>query len=274
MSASNATRSLFESDPGEPLSLEVSDATRNFGLPAVRRLLFEFNSRGDRVSGRLLLPETASDPYPTVLLEHGHGGSKEAPYMDAAAGPWVRAGAAVASIDLPLHGQRSNPKLTGLLQRELQVLTETGGNTAPSPLIEEFGRQAVVDLIRALDALSELPEVDSDLFAFAGFSLGAIVGATFCGHDPRPRAAALALAGGGFGPASLDPVQHIARFAPRPLLFLSAEGDEVIPRGASEALIAAAGEPKHSCWFPGGHADLAGSALKAMWRFLEPHLLA
>lgn len=262
----------FESDPGEPLGLQVSEASHFSDLPGARQCAFEFRSRGDRVTGRLLLPEVAPGPRPAVLLVHGNGGSKEAPYIAAAAGPWVRSGAAVACIDLPLHGERANPKLTAALQRELYELTHADPRAHSSLLLENFGHQAVIDLKRALDALSELPEIDRERFAYAGFSLGAIVGATFCAHDPRPRAAALALAGGGFGPPSLDPAQHIARFAPRPVLFLGAEGDEVIPRAASEALIAAAGEPKQSCWFAGGHTDLPGAALKAMWSFLRPHL--
>ena len=88
------------------------------------------------------------------------------------------------------------------------------------------------------------------------------------------RAAALAIGGGGIGPEAADPARHIARFAPRPLLFVNATRDERIPRERAEALHAAAAEPKQVLWFECGHRDLPGRALKAMWQFLAPHLEA
>jgi fermentation-respiration switch protein FrsA (DUF1100 family) len=102
--------------------------------------------------------------------------------------------------------------------------------------------------------------------------MGAIIGATFCGVDPRPCAAALALAGGGLGPAETDPLRHIAGFAPRPLLLVGATRDQTVPRSATEALFAAAGEPKQLIWFDATHTALPGQALKAMWQFLRPPL--
>jgi fermentation-respiration switch protein FrsA (DUF1100 family) len=175
------------------------------------------------------------------------------------AAPWVRNGAAVASIDFPLHGERTNAKLTELLRGALGVEGE-------------FVRQAVIDLQRALDAAQELPRVDARRIAYAGLSLGSIIGATFCATDPRPRAAVLALGGGGFGPPGVDPTRHVGRFAPRPILFVNASRDERVPRAAAEALYAAAGEPKEILWFDAAHDDLPGRALKAMWLFLQRHL--
>jgi fermentation-respiration switch protein FrsA (DUF1100 family) len=108
--------------------------------------------------------------------------------------------------------------------------------------------------------------------AYAGFSLGSIVGATFCAVDPRPRAAALALGGAGVGPPESDPARTVADFAPRPLLVVGATRDATIPRSATEALFEAAGEPKQMLWFDGTHTELPGAALKAMWEFLREHL--
>ena len=109
---------------------------------------------------------------------------------------------------------------------------------------------------------------------FAGFSLGAIVGVTFCAFDRRPRAAALALAGGGTGPAAADPIHFIDRCGGTDLLFIGANADETIPRSATQALFDAAPEPKELLWFDGTHGELPGLALKAMWNFLRRHLAA
>jgi dienelactone hydrolase len=205
-----------------------------------------------------------------VLLQHGAGGSKDAPYLDAVRLPWVRAGAAVATIDFPLHGERASAKLS---ERLLALLP----SQAPAPdgaagLWTGFVHQAVVDLRRALDALAVHPEVDAARIAYAGLSLGTVVGALFCADEPRVRAAALAVGGGGRGPDALDPARHVGRIAPRPLLFVNALRDATVPRAAAEALHAAAREPKQVLWFDCTHAELPGAALKAMWTFLREHL--
>ena len=101
----------FSRRDGEPLDFWL-DAPQPAGdLPGLTQQRFELSSHGDRVPGRLLLPPDGDGPHPLVLLQHGLGGSKDAPYLTAAAGPWVRGGAAVASIDFPLHGERANVKL-------------------------------------------------------------------------------------------------------------------------------------------------------------------
>jgi len=254
-------------DPDEPLSALFFERPSPAALADVRCVRFEYTSRGDRVNGRLLLPRAAGGRRPLALVGHGAGGAHDAPYMDAVAGPWVRAGAAVASIDFPLHGERRSAKLSEPLLAAL--LGEADG---VAPLAVDFAAQAVLDLRRALDALAEHPEVDAARSVYAGFSLGTLLGALFCAAEPRLRAAALAVGGAGFGPAAIDPARHIARFAPRPVLFVNATRDARIPRARAEALHAAAADPKQVLWFDCGHAELPGRALKAMWTFLAPHL--
>ena len=265
-----AAEVAFLDDRSEPLGLWTRQAKPPQDDSDLRALRIEYSSRGDRVPGRLLLPPQGEGPFALVLLQHGLWGSKDAPYLDVTAAPWVRAGAAVASIDFPLHGERTDSKLAPRLAAALDPVAEFDPTTGA--VIAEWARQSVLDLKRALDALQSLPAIDGTRIAYAGFSLGAIVGATFCSLDPRPRAAALALGGGGIGPPEADPSRYVARFAPRPLLFVNATDDETIPREASEALFEAAGEPKEILWFDGTHTSLPGKALKAMWLFLQRHL--
>jgi cephalosporin-C deacetylase-like acetyl esterase len=257
----------FAATPGESLGLSLRPVEAEARLEGLRVRRLEFNSGGDRVPARLVLPARGDGPHPLVLLQHGAGGSKSADYMDYAAGPWARAGAAVLSIDFPLHGERASAKLGE------RVLASLGSREpAGEALWTDFVRRAVADLGRALDAAAEIPELDAERVAYAAFSLGSILGATFLGHDPRPRAAALALGGGGFGPPAVDPARHLGRFAPRPLLFVNASRDETVPRSATEALYAAAGDPKRIEWFDCTHSALPGRALKAMWEFLREPL--
>ena len=177
----------------------------------------------------------------------------------------------MASIDFPLHGERADAKFSG----RLAAAEATNAGSAPRSddrrLWVEFARQAVSDLRRAVDALLSLPSLDGRV-AYAAFSLGAIIGTVYCASDPRPCAAALALAGGNLGPPEVDPCSHVARISPRPILFVNATRDETIPRKATEALYDRALDPKRIEWFDAGHTDLPGIALKEMWLFLRDQL--
>jgi len=255
----------FAVDAHEPLSPWLGP--RPAPAADVRALRLEFSSRGDRVPARLLLPARPAGRLPLLLTQHGAGGHKDAPTMDAVSLPWARRGAAVLTLDFPLHGERSSAKLGERLV--LALRGETLADSAAAALVGEFVRQAVVDLRRGLAAASAAcDEVDAARVAYAGFSLGAMVGAIFCAEEPRVRAAALALGGGGMGPASIDPAAHVARIAPRPLLFVGALRDERVPRARADALLGAAREPKEALWFDCGHTELPGAALKAIFAFL------
>jgi dienelactone hydrolase len=263
---------LFTSPFQEPLGLFSSPipTPESFGESRCQR--FEFACRGDRVPGRLLLPSGGEGPFPLILFQHGLGSHKEASPMDAAA-RWVQEGAAVACIDLPLHGERASAKLSRRLIESVE--SSLGGSqldSVSSALWVEFARQAVLDLSRALDALTSSPEVDSSRTVCAGFDLGAALASIFCAVDPRPKAAALALAGGGYGPSQVDPCAYIAKLAPRPLLLVNAERDERMPRKATEALLAAARDPKQIEWFEPDHGQLSAAALRKMGGFLRAQL--
>ncbi len=260
----------FANDSAEPLGLWTGPGEPPPLAPELRAELIEFSSRGDRVPGHIWLPRESGGPRPTVLLQHGLNGSRSVDYIGFAAAPWVRAGAAVVTIDFPLHGDRTSPKMRDQL---LMGLGLAGKPTATSrALVIEAVRQAVVDLRRTVDVIEQHPELDVSRFAYAGLSLGGIIGTTFCAVDPRPRAAALALAGGGFGGPGLDPCLVVADIAPRPLLFLNMRSDQTIRPSSTEKLFEAASEPKEIHWYDGDHRELPGRAFKRMWAFLSRHI--
>lgn len=261
----------FPDPGGEPLGLLLQPSPAPEAFQDCRCRRFEFSSRGDRVPGRLLLPPEPRGPAPLILLQHGTGGSKESPYLDVAV-RWVHAGAAVASIDFPLHGERTSAKLSEQFFSSLAPGSwddKNGMTEIGKTLWLDFTRQAVTDLRRSVDALATLDGIDETRVAFGGFSLGAIVGALFCSVEERIRGAALALAGGGFGPPEIDPCNAIAAIAPRPVLFLNALQDQRVPPAASQALYEAALEPKRIEWFEAGHQNLPGAAMKSMWNFFR-----
>jgi fermentation-respiration switch protein FrsA (DUF1100 family) len=245
----------------EPLGLVVRRVAPPERSPGIRAERFEYASRGDRVAGRVWRPRGGGD-HPLVLLQH-----PDAQRTEEIAGAWVRLGAAVAAVELPLHGRRADHKLAARLAPNLSRTGSPDGDA----LAIEVARQAVIDLERALDALISIDGIDPDRIAYAGFRLGALVGATFCALDPRPRAAAIALTGAGLSVPGIDPAAYLARLAPRPLLLVSATRDAGVPRQAAEALARAARDPVKQLWFDGGD-DLPEAAFSAIWEFLADAL--
>src|SRR5205085_7088040 len=107
------------------------------------------------------------------------------------------------------------------------------------------------DYSRAVDFLATRPEVDKDRLGYVGISWGAITGITYVAYDPRIKAMGSMVGGGNFlgqfsakaaekaaseGSKSSDPVFHVARIAPRPLLFVNNTKDQLIAKPWAEAL--------------------------------------
>ena len=267
------SRRLFSlPDSSEPMGILISERPCPESFDGALCHRFELTSRGDRVSGRLLTPDAGGGAHPLILLQPGAGRHKESPELDLAA-PWVGAGCAVASIDLPLHGERANAKFSERLLHTLGDLwrapdTEIGSRDRA--LLLEFARQGVYDLSRTLDALVSLPAIDSSRIGYVGFGVGATLGVPFCGVDPRPRAIAIAGAGGGAGPPEIDPCAMIATIAPRPLLLVEAEREgELLDPEPCEALFRAAADPKRRERVDAEPASLPALAAKPIWEFLS-----
>lgn len=209
---------------------------------------FEYVSRGDFVSGRIHLPRTRSGKRaPLVLLTHGTRQSADSEALGFSA-DWVRKGFAVATIDLPLHGHRASPKLSERLFRGAgDVARGASIDVDTRALIEEFARQATSDLIRGLDALESLPEVDSARIGIVGLSVGAVVSAYLLAHDDRPRACVFAGGVGRFADRELDPAARLeARGSANacPILVLSIADDPEVSPAAARAFFDAAPTPK------------------------------
>ena len=251
---------LFDTDPREPLALVT------FEPAAPERIGLEFSSRGDRVTAQLSLPRSRRASPPLVLVAGEDGdASTPTPGMESL----LEAGAAVLRIDLPLQGERSNPKF-GL---RLLACVEQGArgetlSTSDGFLWHEYLGQSLLDLRRALDAIAQLAGVVCEAVAYAGFGLGALLGPPLLSADQRPCAAALVGGGGGFGPREVDPCAFAAALAPRPLLLLNAKRGSRIPRQAAESLASAASairwkatgrQRATASWHPRARTDLFAS---------------
>ena len=208
----------------------------------------EFNGiKKDRVPAYLYVPRNqpkAKNPYPAVLLQYGIGGNKTTNYIVAIGKEFVARGFVVLTIDAPEVGER-RPK-------------NNKEKKAPA-VLGLFGGEQVMhycgDYSRAMDLLASRPEVDKDRLGFVGISWGAITGLTYVAYDERVKVVASLVGGGNFlGLASTeavqkvtkevtqlgDPIYHVARIAPRPLLFINVKKDQMIVRPWSESLHKAA----------------------------------
>jgi len=170
----------------------------------------------------------------------------------------------MASIDLPLHGARSSPKLSERLASGIERLGKGRDiDVETRVLVEEFLRQSTSDLVRTLDALALRPDVDETRMAYLGFGLGAVVGACLLGHDARPRAAVLAPAAYGGMAADLDPATQLGGEGRCPLLVVATKGD------ASPALFEAAREPRELIRIPGDAAAMPEEGRDRIWSFVR-----
>ncbi|HEU4427189.1 MAG TPA: hypothetical protein VFT98_00410 [Myxococcota bacterium] len=131
--------------PGESLAPWFSVPAAADGVSLQR---FECTSRGDRLAGRIWSPVDAPPRAPLVLAIHELAGEAGDPALDAAARGWARAALTTVAIDLPLHGERHNAKLS-----RRAIAGAAGGPDAP--LWQALLAQAVCDLARALDAVAE-----------------------------------------------------------------------------------------------------------------------
>src|SRR5262249_42907579 len=124
------------------------------------------------------------------------------------------------------------------------------------------------DYSRAVDFLAARPEVDKERLGYVGISWGAITGITYVAYDPRIKAMGSMVGGGNFlgsysaeaaekaareGSLSSDPVFHVARIAPRPLLFINVTKDQLILKGWAESLHKAAGAGAKVVWLDTDH---------------------
>lgn len=272
---------VYRPHPEEPAVAMLRDEIANMPWAGLRAQRFEFVSRGDFVPGLLYQSDAAiqsnraaGKAAPLLLLQHT---TADADGLAYAAAAWARKGLAVASIDLPLHGTRSSPKLTDRLISGLrQLATGETLDLDTGALVEEFARQTTSDLIRTLDALSALPEIDADRIGFMGFGLGAIAGSYLLAHDPRPCAAALAFFSGGRGPTELDPLTYLKQASlasphsgvRRSFLIIAAEEQARMGKADIDALFQATPEPKELLRLSDNARDLSAEAINTIEAFL------
>ncbi|MFC2123377.1 alpha/beta hydrolase [Bacteroidota bacterium] len=211
------------------------------------------------VTGLLTLPGLGKAPFPTIILMHGLGDRKTVDYIEAGNKYLLDAGYAVLRLDISNHGDRFKYDYDFDMTGEYRYWTR------------DIISQTVFDLRRAVDFIYTHEALDHNRIGYFGISLGGFIGTVFCSVEDRVKVPVIVLGGGNlnlmFGMDALsndtkdylsiiDPINFVKDIAPRPLLMINAENDDIVPPVTSKLLFKTAKEPKEIIWYPAKHHDL------------------
>ena len=225
-------------------------------------------SRGDKIPANLFIPLKARKAkMPAVLLQYGIGGTKDSGYIVQIGERFASAGFVILTIDAPHIGKRADP---GAKDKYDVILSSLNSNLF-SWYLGDYGQ--------AVSYLANRSEVDAANIGYAGMSWGAITGIPFCAIDKRVKAVVSIVGGGGFFgvvvPFQFDPAEKVKLIAPRAVLLINANQDEVILPIFSHALQNAAGANATKVWVDGNHELTTGDREKVGQMaedFLKSHL--
>ncbi|GBC91899.1 hypothetical protein HRbin15_00359 [bacterium HR15] len=235
-------------------------------------------------------PDKANRHLPVVILLHSLGIRQPVLEMSLAR-ELLRHQIAVLLLTLPYHMERTPP---GYDSGDLILQGDV-------PLLRSALIQAVWDVRRAIDWLARQPEVDPTRIALVGISLGAIMGATALGVEPRLHSAVLILGGVDLAHilwhsilavrtrmhlreqgytlsrlreamADVEPMHRLTPALGEKTFVVGARFDIVVPTEDTEKLIRALGNPR-VFWLNTGHF---GGALvqRPLFRMIRRYLVA
>ncbi|MCX6992347.1 MAG: dienelactone hydrolase family protein [Kiritimatiellaeota bacterium] len=255
-------RALRKYDARPPLNVVLQSSEQKKGY-ILEEFTFE-GSPGERVPVMTAIPSNGGQPCPAIIFLYGIG--MKIQFVDKVAEAVTQAGFA---LFVPEQFNRGKRRPKGLSPVE-EVMT-----------FHHRIMTTIHDPRRLIDVIEKRPDIDSRRIYLWGASFGAMAGCSVMAYDPRLKAGILTLGGGDFQKmardssirktlprfswiklaapvaASLlrpfDPILHIARIAPRPLLFQNLHNDEMIPRSSVEALYNRAGQPKQIIWYDSPH---------------------
>jgi dienelactone hydrolase len=243
----------------------------------VRDRTFEVQCEGRKVPGALWTPADAAGPLPLVLLGHGGGLHKRAPYILAVARRLVRHhGIAAAAIDGPDHGAR---RPDGGLDFEKVWAERLQQRARPRP---EATDEMVADWKATLAELRALPEVGAGPLGYWGLSMGTMYGLPFVAAESTVQVAVLGLMGIPSGETAEEwqvifrkRLSEDARKVACPVLFLAQSDDELVARADALALFDALATPDRCLHLnPGVHTAVPPEEFDFSVEYLAKRLTA
>lgn len=223
----------------------------------------------NRVPLTVLLPE-GEGPFPCVVVLH-YLGARDLKVERSLAAELNRRGIAAAIPSLPYHMERTP---TGLRSGERALPADV-----PSLIANML--QSVLDVRRAIDFLSQRPEVDASRIGIAGTSLGSLVSSLVYAVDDRVKPASFMLGGVDLAHIlwhssrvvkqrddlrkagktesvlrtdlmAIEPLSYLSRRKNPEAFVIGAKYDTVIPPADTKKLLEAL-PGAHSLWLDTGH---------------------
>lgn len=283
-------RSRYDYDRSRPFDVRVvGEEEQRLGFK--RTHLFYKGAYDEEVPAFLYLPTEVKKryakegpPWPCIFFMHFHVSDKT--LAEVAAIRWAKKGFCVFAID-------------GIFRGERAVEGKDILDPDPRATVRNMKHQ-ITDILRGLDLLATLPEVDKDRIGYFGISMGAITGTVAVALSPQVRAAVLADAGGNlptfFQNSSyksvqksmqyieqsqikteellemlkdVDPIYYGKHIAPRPVLMLNGKEDDIVPVPNIQELYESLGEPKQIIWYDSDHYLPIPQVLVDTSRFFE-----
>ncbi len=208
-------------------------------------------------------------PRPVIVSLHGGGGHKGDIPLDVVERVTAR-GVTVVTIDAYLHGERAAPNDDG---------RATPGPITRLQLLDIIGRTAD-DMREVVALLREDEAIDGERIGLRGGSMGGYIALAAVGLGVPVRAVLSICGGADYVEAwqwayrdqaeklqeimaamdwiadmarRFDPIHHVARFPPRPILFIHGERDPVVPvhctRRLYDALVPRYADQPGDCLF-------------------------
>ena len=227
------------------------------------------SSLGFRFIGYMKIPENNKDKLPVMLLLAGLFTGKDV--VDLVEDMPGIEPVIILSIDYPYDGEKRI--------KWWQLLMAL-------PKIRRAAMNCVRGLFMVLDMLEKREDVDPERIYLTGVSFGSFFGVAAAACDTRIKSVASLFGGGKIEKLAatnlpfkipvfnnfvgrlaktimypLEPMHYIQYIAPRPLLVVGGESDELFPRECATALYEKAGEPKDLVWFQSDHPDPTNNEL-------------
>ena len=221
--------------------------------------LRDVHLRLEGAPARLWLP-CGEEARPLVLIQHPGMSGKDDAIVAGPARDWATAhGWACLALDAPGHGERASADPLAALRDPERA----------AALADQFAAEARA----VVDAVAERYAVDAARLGYYGYSLGAMLGVAVVAGDARYRAAVFAAAGEGplSGPAA-GPGSRLPALASVAVRLIAKEGDELIPRAATDALFAGLPGERDLLTLPGGHFAIGDDVTRAAEEWLAARL--
>ncbi len=203
-----------------------------------------YESKGERIYALLRVPKTGSK-VPAMVMLPGALVTKEG--QQRIAEFFQKNGFATLALDERGNGGETQGGITGM---EAEYISYMNGAEPVSHLM-------VFDALRAFDILCEQDKIDKTKIGFYGESMGGRFAIIAAALEPRAKfLIGVSTSGYGSGKqvfndaniarfyASIDPDSYVGRIAPRNVILVHAEHDEMVPLSMAKSTYYFANKPK------------------------------